>query len=187
MSYAQAAEVSSRPRRGHIDSVMYTNHCPWPHGARVASRIPTPRGSRLQAFVLSFLQDPAGNLGSGGTHRSPRVIRVMYTTSAVWIPWKAQDQHRSWVPGTAGSLGLLPAAPHAAHLWQYQAGPALEGTSSLESPGGSGWTQPGVTRCWPALCCLTPSCCCSPPWRGWGQEIKDEEETWSEAWSKVCL
>lgn len=109
-------------------------------------------------------------------------IRVMYTTSTLWIPWKAQDRHRSPVRVGGCSVQLLSGAPQRAHLQQHDAGPASKGPSPSESPGVSRRTQPGVTQCWPVLCCLTPSCCCCPPW---GQSVG--EEVRSEPWSKPCL
>lgn len=86
---------------------------------------------------------------------------VMYTTSALWAPCKARDGHRSRVGGSGCSPRLLQ------HLQGHQAGPAPRGRAPGEPQ--SEQTDPArVTRCWPVLCCPTPSCCCSPPW---GKEL----------------
>lgn len=98
----------------------------------------------------------------------------MYTTSTLWAPCKARDGHRSRIQGSGCSTRLLQ------HLQWYQAGPAQRG-QVLGEPQCEQPDPARVTRCWPVLCCPTPSCCCSPPW---GKEL-GMRHGWSHR-SKVC-
>lgn len=66
MSYVQTAEVSSRPWRGHIDSVMYTNHYPGSHRRSAPRRLGT---DGQQAQVLMSKRIPLRALLVSGTRQ----------------------------------------------------------------------------------------------------------------------
>lgn len=160
MPCVETAEVSSRPGRGHTDSVMYTNDHP-------------QAGQWAQLFQAKPSQSglpcpPEPGRESAGLWRGSTVC-VMYTTSALCAPCRARDGHRSRVRGGGCSTRLLQ------HLQWHQAGPARRGRV-LGEPQCEETDPARVTRCWPVLCCPTPSCCCSPPW---GKRVGNE------AWIKL--
>jgi len=165
---------------------MYTNHHPRSHGRpaghrQAAGTSVTRKGIPLQAFLLPGTR-PGIVLVSHEARKYRRVnlCNVHYRRSVDPVEGTrpAQISRSSrWMLHTAS-----PRRSDGAHLQRHEAGPALEGPSPPESPGVSGQTQPGVTRCWPVLCCPSPSCCCSPPW---GQRVGEEAR--SEPRSKPCL
>lgn len=90
-----------------------------------------------------------------------------------------QGTRRAQIPSSRQwMLHTAPPAPPG-----HWAGPALRG-QVLGEPQREQTDPAWVTRCWPVLCCPTPSCCCSPPW---GKEVGMRRGLNHKSPSKICI